>query len=76
MSHHSLFAKADAGHELWQTDGLFGTVFRLRELFVCGKQARRENATRRFKLLLVTEKTGNRKNGSEVHTEFLHHRAH
>jgi hypothetical protein len=69
--------KADAARELWQTECSFGTVFRLRVSLVRMQQARREKASRRSELLPVTEQkpvTG--KNGSEVHTEFLHHRAH
>jgi hypothetical protein len=41
---------------------LFGTVFALRVSFECGKHARREIAGRRFELLPVTKKIGNRKN--------------
>jgi hypothetical protein len=53
-------AAADGQQDLWQTECLHGTVFSLHELPV-----------RKQPLQPVIEN-----NGSEVHTQFLHHRAH
>jgi hypothetical protein len=68
--------------DLWQTEWLFGTVFCLA---LCRSNAASRpagsmpaairtpagNKENRVQKKLVKEK-----NGSEVHTEFLHHRAH
>src|SRR5260370_4040997 len=70
-----LSGQADAPFELWQTECLYGTVFALRASLVRKQQARRKNRGP-FESCPPLRKLVSEKNGPEVHSKFLHHRAH